>query len=382
MPRFLSAALPARSILLSAVLLLASLPAIAAKSTTPMVNSGTISYSNNQVTLEGSGFAPSTFTPALLFNGAAIAVSSFSDTQIVATLPAGIAAGTFNLTVTNSSGISTVFDMTYGAIGPQGPAGPAGPVGVMGPQGPMGPAGPQGLQGPVGATGPAGANGIGFSFLNGYDPYATYAENSVVTYNGSSYIAIVANGPSPAGPTPDLSPSWSMLAAAGAVGATGPQGPQGPIGPEGPEGLMGNPGPVGPAGPQGPQGPAGGVKSYASFTLGWDSPSVTFGVSFTQIGSVTLSQPGTFLFVGAINVYSGATNPTTVECLMNSSAGEITPRSNLVNVPNGNHVTVPLYGTYTFTTAPTVVNIWCSGGNTSSDLLYAVQAGLTAVQLQ
>ena len=105
--------------LLKAVLLFASLPAIAAN-VAPMVNSGTINYSNNQVTITGSGFEPSKTAPTLLFNGATVLVSSFSNTQIIATLPAGIPPGTFNLTITNSSASSTVFDMTYGAIGPQG----------------------------------------------------------------------------------------------------------------------------------------------------------------------------------------------------------------------------------------------------------------------
>lgn len=380
MPRFLSAVLPARSILLSAVLLLASLPAIAAKSTTPMVNSGTISYSNNQVTLEGSGFAPSNFTPALFFNGAAIAVSSFSDTQIVATLPAGIAAGTFNLTVTNSSGVSTVFDMTYGAIGPQGPAGPAGPVGVMGPQGPMGPAGPQGLQGPVGATGPAGANGIGFSFLNGYDPYATYAENSVVTYNGSSYIAIVANGPSPAGPTPDLSPSWSMLAAAGAVGATGPQGPQGPIGPEGPEGLMGNPGPVGPAGPTGPQGPAGGVLFFAT-TVGL-AP-VAISGSYSTILSISLPNTGTYILGGQQAVQNeDPSNGASLYCDVraNDAFAQGLPIS-WSNLAAGEIRTIPINGYYVASTAPTQLIFRCfsQGGQNLSAPYYGT---FTAIQVQ
>ena len=62
-------------------------------------------------------------------------------------------------------------------------------------------------------------NGIGFSFLNSFDPYATYAANSVVSYVGSSYVAIVPNGPNPNGPAPDTNPSWSLMAKAGSTGA-------------------------------------------------------------------------------------------------------------------------------------------------------------------
>ena len=210
------------------------------------MQSGVINYVTNQITLTGTNFVPGKVKPAILFNGAALTVTSFSNTQIIATLPSGIAPGTFNLTLTNSAGNSVEFDMSYGAIGPQGPAGAAGPAGAQGPAGLTGPcrsaAGPRGLTGAPGAPGPAGANGTAFIFLNAFDPYATYAVNNVVTYNGSSYVAIVPNGPNPTGPTPDKNPSWSLMAAAGATGPTGPAGPQGPLGDPGPQGLMGNPG--------------------------------------------------------------------------------------------------------------------------------------------
>jgi Collagen triple helix repeat (20 copies)/IPT/TIG domain len=217
-----------RRILVAALLLFAPLLAFSA-SAVPAVQSGIINYVTNQVTLTGSNFEPGKDKPTVLFNGAALAVTSFSNTQIIAALPTGVTPGTFDLTVTNSSGNSVVFDIAYGAIGPQGPAGPVGPTGVQGPAGPTGPAGqtgPRGITGAPGAPGPAGTNGIGFSFLNAFDSYATYALNNVVTYNGSSYVAIVPNGPNPNGPTPDVNPSWSLMASAGAAGPTGPEGPQ------------------------------------------------------------------------------------------------------------------------------------------------------------
>src|SRR5579863_7969548 len=130
----------------AAVLLLAPLFAVAA-STVPVVQSGTINYLTNVLTLSGSNFEPGKTAPTVLFNGTALTLASFSNTQVVATLPAGLAPGTFNLNLTNSSGNSIVFDMTYGAIGPQGPAGPAGPAGSQGPTGPIGATGPQGPRG-------------------------------------------------------------------------------------------------------------------------------------------------------------------------------------------------------------------------------------------
>ena len=161
-----------RRILVIALLLFAPLLAVSATAA-PVVQSGIINYVTNQVTFTGTNFEPGKAKPTVLFNGAALTVTSFSSTQVIATLPTGLTPGTFNLTLTNSAGNSVEFDMSYGAIGPQGPAGPTGSTGVQGPGGPTGPAGPQGprgLTGAPGAPGPDGANGIGFSFLNAFDP--------------------------------------------------------------------------------------------------------------------------------------------------------------------------------------------------------------------
>jgi hypothetical protein len=122
----------------------------------PVVNNGTINYQKNQVTLNGSGFEPAKTAPTVQLNGAALKIDSFSIAEIVATLPANTAAGSNRLTITNSQGAATVFDLTYGADGPQGPAGPAG---AKGPQGATGQAGLTGATGPQGPKGPAGAPG-------------------------------------------------------------------------------------------------------------------------------------------------------------------------------------------------------------------------------
>ena len=303
-----------RRIIVVALLLFAPLLAVAASSA-PAVQSGIINYLTNAITLTGSNFEPGKTKPTVLFNGAALTVTSFSNTQIVATLPAGSRPGTFNLTVTNSSGNSVEFDMTYGAIGPQGPAGPAGPTGAKEPAGPTGPAGPQGprgITGAPGAPGPAGANGVGFSFLNAFDPYATYAVNNVVTYNGSSYVAIVPNGPNPTGPTPDKNPSWSLMAAAGATGPAGPIGPQGPLGDPGPQGLMGNSGPQGPAGQTGPQGAAGGVlfSTYAQQVTN----TVVTDAAFNPLVTVSLPGLGGYLVIGQVSLENDSASTVQVYC--------------------------------------------------------------------
>jgi hypothetical protein len=133
----------------------------------PVVNNGTISYQKNQVTLNGSGFEPAKTAPTVQLNGAALKIDSFSIAQIVATLPANTAAGSYSLTVTNSQGAATVFDLTYGADGPQGPAGPAG---AKGPQGATGQAGLTGATGPQGPKGRAGAPGGVLSFSANSQP--------------------------------------------------------------------------------------------------------------------------------------------------------------------------------------------------------------------
>jgi hypothetical protein len=133
-----------------------------------------------------------------------------------------------------------------GASGPQGPIGNTGATGATGAQGPQGPMGltgdigPQGLQGP---QGPAGANGTGINFRGAFDESTPYAVNDVVTYNGSSYLATLANSN---GGTPDVNTAdWTLMTAAGAAGPTGPSGAQGPAGTTGAtgqQGLQGNPG--------------------------------------------------------------------------------------------------------------------------------------------
>ena len=267
------------------------------------INSASINTSNNQITINGTGFDPAGAAPVVTFNAAKLTLVSFANTVIVAKLPAGTKAGSYDLVVKNSTAVSATFDVTYGAVGPQGPSGPAGPEGPqgakgdIGPQGPagaqgpsgapgtQGPAGPAGAQGPVGSQGPAGTNGLGFNFQGVYNPSQTYNLNDVVTYAGSSYVSLVVNN---VGNEPDISNTdWTVLAQQGAtgeqgpIGLTGPMGPmglqgaQGLEGPQGPTGAQGIPGPqgpdgvTGPAGAQGPQGPAGpqGSAGASPFSL-------------------------------------------------------------------------------------------------------------------
>ena len=154
-----------------------------------------------------------------------------------------------------------------GLTGPQGPMGLTGAMGLMGPAGPQGPTGQMGLMGLTGqqgVQGPAGTNGVGFNFTGPFYNSTSYNVNDVATYNGSTYVAVVA---SQGAGTPDIDTTdWSLMAqqgATGPAGATGPPGamgnpgPQGPTGAAGPQGPAGQMGPMGLTGPQGVQGPAG-----------------------------------------------------------------------------------------------------------------------------
>src|SRR2546422_250849 len=75
-------------------LLLSALFATAVSPVSPIVNNNTINYSlsPNRITINGSGFQPSTAVPAVLFNNVNLALVSSSNTQIVANLPANTQA--------------------------------------------------------------------------------------------------------------------------------------------------------------------------------------------------------------------------------------------------------------------------------------------------
>ncbi len=91
-------------------------------------------------------------------------VDTYTDTKIIARLPAGDLTGDYLLTVMTGPipRMHDAYALTLGAVGPEGPRGPDGPAGPIGPEGPAGPQGPQGVAGPQGipgAVGPAGATG-------------------------------------------------------------------------------------------------------------------------------------------------------------------------------------------------------------------------------
>ena len=81
-----------------------------------------------------------------------------------------------------------------------------------------------------------------------------YNPNDLISFSGSSYLAIVAN----IGYQPDINPDkWQLLASQGPQGSPGIQGPIGATGPRGEQGIQGIQGLQGVQGPQGEKGEKG-----------------------------------------------------------------------------------------------------------------------------
>src|SRR5580700_6788844 len=105
---------------------------LSAASTAPAIYSTVVNTSNNQITITGQNFSPSGLAPTVAFAHTALLLASFTDQVAVATLPAGFAAGSYSVTVTNSNSQTAALSVTLGAVGPVGPIGPAGPQGPSG----------------------------------------------------------------------------------------------------------------------------------------------------------------------------------------------------------------------------------------------------------
>ncbi len=194
----------------------------------------------------------------------------------------------------------------WSLLAAQGSPGTAGAAGTNGRDGAPGSAGPAGPQGPAGPAGAAGANGsAGLVYQGAYASAANYGLNDAVTYNGSSYISLLAANH---GNAPDQTPAaWSLLAAQGAAGPAGVAGAAGVAGPAGPAG------PAGVAGPQGATGAAG-----LTFRGGWTQASgYAANDAVTYNGSTYLAQaannhvqPDTDPSTWALLAAAGGAGPT------------------------------------------------------------------------
>jgi hypothetical protein len=154
-------------------------------------------------------------------------------------------AGYVSLVASNHGNTPDQSPAQWSLFAAAGAVGATGPAGLTGPAGPAGPIGPQGITGTPGATGAVGPQGPPVAnYLGNYQSSANYALNDAVSFQGSTYISLLAGNQ---GNTPSLSPTqWAVLVAQGATGAIGPAGPAGAAGATGPTGAAGAPGPEGP----------------------------------------------------------------------------------------------------------------------------------------
>jgi hypothetical protein len=205
---------------------------------------------------------------------------------IGATGPIGPIGATGAVGPTGATGAVGPIGLT-GPAGSIGPAGVAGPTGATGSVGPIGSTGSTGPTGATGAPGPTGATGT-FSVAGNWSPSAPYTPGQVVfctvcSTNGSSYIAVFANGTF----DPPTSPIfWHLVASAGAAGATGSIGSTGATGAAGAPGAAGATGPAGPTGPQGTPGAAG-TGSVTTVTA------TATNTAAPGAGTITITNPTT-----------------------------------------------------------------------------------------
>lgn len=124
------------------------------RATPPIIYS--VTPTETTLTLRGADLVKKGEAPVIHLGGSTVAleVVSFSPEEVILTLPAGVAPGSYSLVLGNDE-----FFFTIGAVGPQGPQGLQGPQGIQGPPGPMGATGAPGAKGDAGDKGDTGAKG-------------------------------------------------------------------------------------------------------------------------------------------------------------------------------------------------------------------------------
>ena len=78
---------------------------------TPTIVSASVNSATKQITITGTSLT-ATGAPVVKLDSTTLTLVSSSSTRIVANLPAGLAAGTYRMTVSNGSATPGVFDVT------------------------------------------------------------------------------------------------------------------------------------------------------------------------------------------------------------------------------------------------------------------------------
>jgi len=154
-------------------------------------------------------------------------------------------AGYVSLVASNHGNTPGLSPLQWALFAASGAAGAAGSAGATGTTGTTGVAGPQGVAGATGATGAIGPQGPPVAnYLGNYQSATNYALNDAVSWQGSTYISLIAGNH---GNTPSLSTvQWAVLAAQGVTGAAGASGVSGVAGATGAAGAPGATGAQGP----------------------------------------------------------------------------------------------------------------------------------------
>jgi hypothetical protein len=160
-----------------------------------------------------------------------------------------------------------------------------------------------------GTNGPivAGGGGVTMVWRGTWSSATGYSKSDGVSYNGSSYIALNAVGPS-ATPPPSDPTNWGLLAQAGSPGAVGPAGPQGPPGTTGATGATGATGPTGPQGAQG-IGWVTATRAPTSADTGYATGTLWLNTTTGQYWLLTSNAPVTWTLQANLTGPQGATGP-------------------------------------------------------------------------
>lgn len=209
--------------ILSSLAVLFLLSASLFATTAPDIINTSIDSGVTQLTIHGSGFSPTNAAPTVVLGFDTLTVTSFTDTLIVANIPANEPSGSYELSVTDagSGAKTTTFGVAIGTVGltgPQGPQGIQGFTGATGATGPQGPAGADstvpGPSGPTGPQGPAGQN----AFAGVWQSGNSYSAGQIVFYSSNSPFGVYINvsGQNPSSPNLDTV-NWVKLNSIGGL---------------------------------------------------------------------------------------------------------------------------------------------------------------------